>query len=334
MKQAFLRGEKGIMAAVFVVLMVTLGTVALTSYYLMNRESENATNSALAMQVEYSANAAAYYGIKALRNGDLSDGEPQTLEVSDIPVHLLATKTVDADEDSIWRLNIESTNQMGASRSIEIDLEIPVGLANLAIAAEGDVDDDIGPYDENDVYDADLIEENMQLPDLDIDGLLALSIANYSGMLSLKDGFDPSDPSVIPSTPWADSIDADPFYYWKDGEKIPHIIHVESDIRLYQNENYYGIFVVDGNVEIQSGQTNIYGVILQLDPTNTVTEEDVTLKGTTGERYKFTGGLVSYGNVEANGHPTVQHSYEYMSVFAQYANEDLSQFPVISWKYK
>ncbi|MFC1569614.1 hypothetical protein ACFL4L_05220, partial [bacterium] len=281
------------------------------------------------------ATGVTYWGIEAMRQGILTSDQDQTVTMSGIDVTASATilkKLKKVTKDSIWILNVVSENEEGIAREIEVIMQVPTSISELAICAEGEVDDDITPYDENDVIDYDLIEEYQTLPDFDLAGLLDYTIATFNGEMSLSNGFDPSDPSVTNPT-WADSVDADPFFYWKDGRKLPHVIHVTSDIKLFQNVNYYGIFVVDGNVRIQSGHTEIHGVILQLDPTDTITEEDITLYGTTGERYKFDGGVYSYGSVNANGHPTVQHNPVYTETFAQYANEDL-KYAVMSWKYK
>ena len=329
MKWNAFKGEAGFWSSIFLVLMVSLGTMALSAYYMMNKESENSVNSTMAMQVDYSATGAAYWAIGAIRDSVLTNGSTESVNVSGINVDVALNRVTNDRGQSVYRLNIQSDTEEGVSREIEIDLSFPRSISQFAIAAEGDVDDDITPYDENDVEDWDLIQENTALPDIDLANLLDNAVDTITNSDDIKDGWKAE------GTPaYADSIDEDPFFYWKDGERIPHIIYVDDDpVKFYANAEYYGIFIVNGNVRIQSGHTEIHGVILQLDPTDTITEEDVTLYGTTGGRYKFEGGVYSYGSVHANGGPNVKHNPEYTSIFAQYANEDLRN-RIMSWKYK
>ena len=329
MKWNAFKGEAGFWSSIFLVLMVSLGTMALSAYYMMNRESESAVNSTIAMQVDYSATGAAYWAIGAIRDSVLTNGSTESVNISGIDVDVALNRVTNDEGRSVYRLDIQSDTEEGVSREIEIDLSFPRSISQFAIAAEGDVDDDITPYDENEVEDWDLIQENTPLPDIDLDNLLAHAVDTIYDSADIKDGWKAE------GTPaYADSIDEDPFFYWKDGEKIPHIIYVDDDpVKFYANAEYYGIFIVNGNVRIQSGHTEIHGVILQLDPTDTITEEDVTLYGTTGGRYKFEGGVYSYGSVHANGGPNVQHNPVYTSIFAQYANEDMRN-RILSWKYK
>ncbi|MBN2103844.1 hypothetical protein JW835_07365 [bacterium] len=359
MKRNFFRGEEGFWSSVFLVMMVSLGTMALSAFYMMNKEAENSVNSASAMQVDYSATGAAYYAIGALRDGLYQDGSTDVVSVSGIDVGVSVLQTAGATGRTVWRLQIQSQTDVGVSRAMEIDLSIPVDLANLAIAAEGDVDDSIYAYDwstdnepqAGDTPNPDLIVENTTLPDIDFDTLMDLVIAEYDydtdkGENTLEDGFDPTTgvPSGVINPDYADSLDADPFFYWKDGQKLPHVIYIDgnsdpsaskNNIKFFQNECYYGIFIVNANVTIQSGQTDIYGVIVQLSDEQTITEEDTDLNGATGGRYKFSGGVVSYGSVHGTGNATinVQHNPVYMQTFADYANQDLNRFRILSWKY-
>jgi hypothetical protein len=330
MKWNAFKGEAGFWSSVFLVLMVSLGTMALSAYYMMNREGENAVNSTVAMQVDYSATGAAYWAIGAIRDSVLISGSTADVTISGIPVDVALNQVTNNEGRSIYRLDIQSNTEEGVSRKIEIDLNIPRSISQFAIAAEGDVDDDITPYDENHNIDWDLIQENTDLPEIDLASLLGHAVDTITDAKDLQDGWKAE------GTPaWADSIDEDPFFYWKDGVKIPHIIYVDDDpVKFYANQDYYGIFVVNGNVRIQSGHTEIHGVILQLDPTDTITEEDVTLYGTTSSLdYKFKGGVYSYGSVHANGNPLVQHNPVYTKYFAQYCNENLRN-RILSWKYK
>ncbi len=124
-----------------------------------------------------------------------------------------------------------------------------------------------------------------------------------------------------PSVTYGDSLDSDdPFYYWKDGVKYPHVIYIDGDA-TFKNTTYHGIYIVNGSIDQQGGWTDINGVVLVLDPDGTY-----TLKGTHGGRYHVTGGIVSYGEIVGNGHPEVQHKYEYMDVFTKCAQEDLSKY--------
>jgi len=335
MKSNIFKGEKGFITAVFMILMVTLGTMAVSAYYLMNKESENTVNSAQAMQVDYAATGVTYWGIEAVRQGILGDGDSRTVQMEGIDVDASAA-IVSENGSSFWRLTVTSETAEGVAREIEVDMTIPVSLGDLAIGAEGTVDSDITPYDETDVVNYDLIQENITLPDYsELDPVLDLTIETITQAKDLKSDFKETPGDL---TPWADdpgdTTDADPFFYWENGIRVPYVYYVDCDpAKFYQNYEYYGIFIVNGNVRIQSGHTEIHGVIVQLDPEDTITEEDVTLYGTTGGRYKFSGGVYSYGSVHANGHPDVQHNPVYTETFASFINENQKN-RILSWKYK
>ncbi|MBN1783278.1 hypothetical protein JW948_19240 [bacterium] len=340
MKTRIIFREDGIIGAIFILLMVTLGTLALSAYLTMQNEVQNTVNHTAHLQVEYSANAAAYYGIKALREGLIGNGETEIVNVAGVDVELYAEKTVNADNDSIWLLNVYSANPKEIASEIEIELAIPRGLENYAISSEKDVQDNIVADDEGGTDDTDnLIQENIDLPDIDVQGLIDMSVLQLgSGVVSSfptgagtggsGSGHGSGSGSGSGTITYGDSIDSlDPFYYWLDGEHLPHIIYIDGDA-TFKNTVYHGIYVVTGDVTIQCGQEELWGVVLQLDP-----DGEVNMKGTHGGRYHFSGGLVAYGEVTGNGNPEVQHVYEYMKIFTDYANQNIENLPVTCWRY-
>ena len=225
-----------------------------------------------------------------------------------------------------------------------MDLGIPRGIESYAISSEKETDNTIVARDANGTdRTEELVQDWVDLPELNIQGLIDASVLTLGsgtvtsfptgsgvgggGKGSGKGAGSGSGPSV---EEYGDSLySADPFYYWKDGALLPHIIYIDGDA-TFKNTLYHGIYVVTGDVTLQCGHETLRGVIVQLDPDGTT-----TMKGNTGDRYKFEGGLVAYGEVHDSGNCSadVQYVAEYMQIFAQYANQDLSRLPIISWKY-
>lgn len=110
----------------------------------------------------------------------------------------------------------------------------------------------------------------------------------------------------------ADGYPNGSFYYSGD---VPNVTHVGGDLKVSGNGTVYGIFVVEGNVELK-GDARVVGVIYLPNPGSTVIRG-----GGSPWESSVTGAIVTAGSVEGKGKfgpktdITVRLHTEYLEAF-------------------
>ncbi|MBN2105693.1 hypothetical protein JW835_16770 [bacterium] len=313
--------EDGFWSAVFLLLMVGLGTMALSSYLIMQKEAENTVNNAIALQADYSATGAAYYALAAFRQGIMNDGDVQTVDIAGISCDIYLNELTVDDETNFY-INVNGFTDEGVGRSVEIKLSALFDFAGCAINCEKDVGDKVKAKAEGgSVHIPSLIVENTPLPPIDTASLIAHANVYVTSKSDLVDGFPANLTAVCPD---------DPFY--QADCMTPNIIYVAPGVGLDLKggggwRTISGIFITDGDVITNGGHTEIDGVVFVTNPDATV-----EMKGNHGGRAHVVGGIVSYGVVDGKN-PWVEHKREYMDFFAQYVGGGRDDAKILSWKY-
>lgn len=299
--------EEGFWSALVILFMVTLMLMGLGSFVLIRSEGYNVVNQINALKAEYAATGAVYYGFQRLKIGDLEESYPVT--IGDVEVYLDTSGTL----PDIY-LDVTANVSAGGG-SMESNLGIELDYLRLdAIYTTGDVSN-IAVLDSTGYPDDDLLVENAdELPEI------------YQGVLdSLA-----SDQSQVFGDPTYEPADGYPSgdFFRPDGI-TPNVTHVLGNLRVRTGRTVWGIFVVEGNLQIDyddfGADGYIEGVVYMPNAGCTVT---------IGSDAQVTGGIVTNGDILRDGlNPgIVQHNPVYMRAFEPYHEE--MGFKIDEWIYE
>ncbi len=302
------KNQDGFWTAFVILFLLTLTLLAFGAWQLMRGESSNITNQVQASQADYSANAGAYFGIRALQNGALD--ETQSLQVGGGTV-TLDTSLITGSTDILLVVQADVEN---ANRAIEIEISNPGRLRDKAVYTTGNVFNVAGRDSLGNTDPSRVVTLADSVPSIDETTLEAMSLAQ--GHTQSASNFKPSN--NYPSTS----------FYQPDGV-TPNVTHVQNDMTVQGGRDIYGIFVVDGNVTAH-GSSRIYGIVYLPNPTSTV----ITGGGNPSQS-TINGGIVSHGNISGTGnHISVKHWPEYMDVFCSFLLYPGNLvFQVVDWRY-
>jgi len=305
--KSYIKNENGYWSAMTVILVVTLALMGLGSYVLVRSEGKNVADQAFALQAEYAANGAAYYGLRQLALDSLR--ESVTLTVGN-GTAVLDTSSVSGTSQILLNV-LASVGEF--DRRIRIRLTPGSGLVDKAIYTTGDVFN-VSGKDSLGNDDPDLVVTNASsIPTIDEATLAAMSTAQ---------GYDQFDLLFTPVDGYPNGS-----FYQPDGV-TPNVTHVMNDFKVEGGRTIYGIFVVEGDV-VLNGSARIEGVIYLPNTTSTI----ITGGGNPTES-TITGGLVSHGDIQGFGnHISVQHWPEFMRVFCNYQTGSDPATTVVSWEY-
>lgn len=282
--------------------------MGLGAHVLIKSEGPNTANLASALQADYAANGAAYYGIRRLQVGALDESTP--LVIGHGTVTLDSTQVSGSNEIELTVM----ANVGGTARGIIIQLQPGGKLADMAIFTTDDVFN-VAARDSAGNLDPDRCVTNADsVPEIDQAAL---------DSLSTDQGHDQTDTTFVP-----DDLYPDGSFYRPDGV-TPNVTHVFNDFEVLGGRTIYGIFVVEGNVTLH-GSARIEGVIYLPNPTSTI----ITGGGNPSES-SITGGIVSHGDISGTGnHISVKHGPGFMNTFCEFQiGPDPIDFKRINWQY-
>jgi hypothetical protein len=151
------------------------------------------------------------------------------------------------------------------------------------------------------------------MPNFDFDGLINEAAAQ---------GHVQSDMS---GTWVADNLYPNGSFYYSG--MTPNVTHVLDNLKVNGGRTIYGLYIVEGNVELQ-GSSRVQGVIILPNETSTITSG-----GGDPEESSFTGGIISWGQLDGSGnHISVTIDNGYMSALATDYALDNWPIRVTSWK--
>lgn len=316
MKLANIKKEEGFWSALIVIFLVTLGLMGLGVSVLIRSEGKSVAHHVNAVQIEYVANAGAYYGIQRLHSDSLDESEE--LEIGNGKV-TLDTSDVEGSSDVLLTITAVAGE---AKKEIEVLLSAKNRLVDKAIYTKGDVFNVTGKDSAGNPDSDVVITKADTIPSIDIDTLKTM--ATNQGHFIPSDSI-PADSAFAPDTNYPESS----FYWSGGGGTTPNVTYVEGDFTVKGSRDVYGIFVVEGNVTLH-GSARVFGVIYLPNPSSTL----ITGGGNPGES-SITGGIISHGDISGTSHHiSVQHNPEYMRAFCEHqVGEDPSEFKVVSWVY-
>lgn len=297
--------EEGFWSALVILFMVTLMLMGLGSFVLIRSEGYNVVNQINTLKAEYAATGAVYYGFQRLKIGDLEESYPIT--IGDVEVYLDTSGTL-PDIYLDVTANI-SGGWMEANLGIELD------YTRLdAIYTTGDVTN-ISVFDSTGSPDDDLLVENAdELPEIYKSVLDSMSTDQVhdegAGTFEPADGYPNGD------------------FYRPDGI-TPNVTHVLGNMRVRTGRTVWGIFVVEGTVQIDyddfGADGYIEGVVYLPNAGSIVS---------IGSDAQVTGGIVSNGDIQRDGLDpgVVRHNPVYMRAFKPYHEE--MGFKIDEWIYE
>ncbi len=309
MKWQTFKKEDGFWSAMFLIFLVTLGLMGVGGYVLMKTEGQNIANTIEATKVDYAANGAAYYAIRAVENESLGIGSSMTLSGATV-----SFDTVHLNDQNLQLLVTASIN--GISSSITIDLN-QFGLGDMALTTTGTIED-VTVRDEDGSVNEDLINANADsLPNMDDSAIIAQATAQghvYSGNYTPADGFPNGS-----------------FYY---SAGAPNVTYVDGNLTIESGRNVYGIFFVTGNVTINSNWSNGAG---HLEGVIYMPNEDSNLQLSMESMTSVRGSVITGGDVDGTGwfNGVIQYDSEYAESFASYetGGGGVSAIKVTNWTY-
>jgi len=305
-----LKKEEGFWSALFILFLVILAYLGMSTYYAVRTEGVNVADQINTLQADYTATSGVYYGIQRVQSDSLGEGESETVTIGNVDVGL-SVERITGNPDFL-RLTVNAEVKE-TSRRIEIDLSIPRNLADQAIWAKNGIDSRVVVQDSSGAIDTTLTAVGEEAPEMDL-----VALKNMAQVRTDDPTFYP--PDGYPSGGCSD----DPFY--QADCVTPNVIWVEHDLELGGSKEISGIYIIEGNV-VLSGTPSIHGVIYQPN-------EGSTLLNGTGNEPKVDGGIVTNGWVDGHGHPQVRHNPEYMEIFAGYQNDpDANTNRVQTWRY-
>jgi hypothetical protein len=301
------REENGFWSAMLILFLVTLGLMGLGAAALMRSEGSSALERAEAMQADYAANGAAYYGIQRLMIGALDEEQTYTIGTG-----FVTLDSVLISGTSNVLLTVTATSG-GTTRGIEIELSPGGLLVDMAIYTEGDVYN-VNAKDSTGADDPDLLVKQADaIPEIDEATLSAMSTAQ---------GHDQTASTFKPADGYPNGS-----FYQADGV-TPNVTHVMNNFSVQGGTTVYGIFVVEGDV-VLNGSSRIEGVIYLPNPTSTI----ITGGGDPTES-TIIGGIVSHGDISGTGnHISVTHWPDFMKEFCNFQTGEDPPGTVINWQY-
>ena len=303
----YLKNEEGFWSALAMLLLVTLALMGLGGYALMRSEGVNVANQISAIQADYAANAAAYYGIQRLTIGVIDETAPLTIGNCTVA---LDTSLFSGTSDII--LDVMASNAT-VNRGIRIRISTGGVMADKAIYTTGHVFNVTAKDSTGTADPTKLVHQASSIPTIDEASLAAMSTAQ---------GHDQWGTPFTPLTGYPNGS-----FYQPDGV-TPNVTHVMNDMVVGGGVEIHGIFVVEGHVTLH-GSSRVDGVIYLPNPTSTI----ITGGGIPTES-SITGGIVSHGDISGFGnHISVTHWPEYMAIFCVFQTGADIMSAIVNWQY-
>ncbi len=302
-----LREEEGFWSALLILFLVTLTLMGMGASALLRTEGSGAAERIEAMDADYAANGAAYYGIQRLNIGVVDESEVLTIGHSSVT---LDSSQIAGSPDVLL---IVTASNGGTNRGIEIRFRPGTPLADKAIYTMGHVYN-VETKDSTGTEDSDyLVKQAYSVPAINTAALNAMSTAQ---------GHDQSAATFEPADEYPNGS-----FYRPDGI-TPNVTHVLNNFKVKGSRDVYGIFVVEGDVTL-NGTCRVHGVIYLPNPTSTV----ITGGGDPDES-TITGGIVSHGDISGTGnHISVQHDPLFMDEFCVFQTGPDPEGMVVNWNY-
>ncbi len=302
MKPCDVKDEDGFWSALVIIFVMTLTLMGLGSMVLIRSEGESIAVQAQAIQAEYATASAVYYGAARLSQGTWGS---ESFTIGGVTVNL----------DTFQLSGDTYLNVLAVSGDIENEVSIRLVEKQMqAIYTEGSVSG-IRVYDSTATLNSGAMEQNVpELPAVDyalLDTLSDMQLNTQAGNWTATNNF----PSAS-------------FY---NVGVTPNVTHVTGNMTVPAGVTVYGIFMVDGNLTLQSASGpdgTIIGVVYMPNSTSTVTMGSWTV---------VNGGIMATCNIV--GPPWWQFAYglvthvpDYTRVFSQF--HDPIGLGIDSWTYE
>jgi hypothetical protein len=306
-RKSIFRDERGFWSAFFFLFLVTLGLLGMGAYALMKSEGVNVANEMKSMQAKNSLEAAAFYGLTALKKS-LFTGvmETTTLTIGGTTVNLDTSRS---GSDLILR--VTATNG-AVSRQLKIQVQYGKKFSDNAVATTGDVSN-VTALDSLRNPDPDRLIDNQ-------DSLPTFKDADIKAMAFTQGHKKTGNWTATTNYPAAN------FY---NAGTTPNVTHITGNLTMNGTTNIYGIFIVEGTVTM-NGTGRIYGVLYLPNSTSTVIKSS-TIAGESAVE----GGIISHGSISGTvSNITVEHVPAYMRSFMQFRTyTEIISNPVVGWTY-
>jgi hypothetical protein len=304
--KSMLREERGFWSAFFFLFLVTLGLLGMGAYSLMKSEGVNVANEMISLQTKNSLEAAAFYGLTALKKSLFTNQlETTPLTIGGTTVNLDTTRS---GSDLVMR--VTATNG-SASRQLKVQVHFGHRFSDNAIATTGTVSNVTALDSLRNPDPARLIHDSDSLPTFKTDSMRTM--ANGQGHKFTGN--------------WTATANYPSANFFKTGN-TPNVTYVTGNMTIGSN-NVYGIFVVDGTVTF-TGPGRIYGVLYLPNDHSTIIKS-----ATSAGESAIEGGIISNGDISGTvGNITVEHKPTYMKEFIEFRKyREVITNPIVAWIY-
>jgi len=265
------RKNEGGFASGFVLLfIVTLALMAVGGAILMESEGRRVGSGMVALQTDYSAQSAMWFAIQATAvDTDTLDAliDNVPFSIGDAEITKIDTFIANSGRDAL-EVVAESEN---CTRRISAEIEKLPGV--LAIETTSSVTK-VDVRDQNNNPNAELIDENRA----------ALHTIDNSNLQTIAQAQGQDTSAFSPPNGW-------PNWSYYNTPGVPNVTWVNGNLTVNSNDDVYGIFVVNGNVDIGYG-AQVHGIIYAINGGNTVKLNGPVLHNS------VEGGIISEGPVD------------------------------------
>ncbi len=295
--------EVGSLSIAFVFFIIaTFAILAVVSLSLMGTDSRMSVNFVQRLQAQYLAEAGIEYGISLVFQGQ---GGPYTETVAAAGGYFSLSIDEVGEELTITSIGDKDRDEKG----VEVKMNYRPPIECFAVFSTDDITN-VTTLDEAGDPDSSLMMANAPfLPDMDDSTLIAMATAQ--GHVETGATFTPSH--GYPN-----------FNFYFTGT-TPNVTWVQNDLRVLGGRTVYGIFVVDGSIELVGSSRVDGGLYMRND-------FDIVGQGGGGPPGSIvTGGIVANGAVNGTGnHITVRYDSEYMGKLGEYEQPVVDQ--IFSWR--
>jgi hypothetical protein len=303
--------EEGFFSAFVLIFLVTLGLMGMGASILVQSDSKSIIRHMNSRKSDYVIEGAAFYAAAAVTAGKLTSDTTFTINNIDVSV------VMSTNQDCTLVVNITADIDDDQIRTIQFEMEEDA-IWKKAIYMHGDVDNSVVTRDSTGAYDwdSDLIVANKSMMP-PVTNILLFDMASDQDH-DRGDGWTPTS-----EYPYAGAS----FY---ESGITPNVTYVMGDMTVNNGITVWGIFVVDGDVELKRNSL-VNGIIYLVNSGTQVIGED-----TAQDRNdpNVEGGIFGLGEIDVLGNKRlyVKHNPEWMRVFDLFVN-DTTGTKIAHWSY-
>jgi hypothetical protein len=308
------KNDSGFVSIVVVLFLVTLGLMSLAASMLIQSEGVNIGKKVSSSKADYAFDGAVNYAMRRIMLGAINETNSYT--IGDISIYMDTTKV--NYEDANVLLSVTSSYE-DIESSVNVYLKVKKSIGEFA-GYISKTAQDVEVLDENGNVDETLMETQAT----DVPDFSTTALYQYAQNQSQ----DYSSNTTISTTGYPNGS------FWHNTDSV-NVTYVNGDLTfdngsVGSRNEYYGIFVVTGNVTIPK-YADVMGIIYM--------PNEGSILNLTHATARVVGGVVGHGYVmgttKRGNSSKIQHDYIYMDTFDLFrTSEDFGSCEIIEYVYE